>query len=285
MNTAQEATMKHFARKVVVITGGATGIGLAFAKRFGREGAKIVIAGRRQNRIDEAVAALQALGVDAAGTTADVTSLNDVEALADFAWERHGQVDAIVNNAGVGQDFAGVLDLPLEVARSVIDINLFGTLLGCQVFGRRFVDQGTPAAIYNVGSENSLFNGFPLAASYVASKHAVLALSESLAEEVPDFIDVSLICPGFVSTELGPPGSMDTAMDVDRYVDIAWPQIVAGEFLVVSHAYNMERINARHAQIEKAYATYAPRYEGDVEFDVRTFFAALSELGQADTAH
>ncbi len=276
--------MKNFEGKVVVITGGATGIGFAFARKFGAEGAKVVIAARRQNRIDHAVAALTELGVDAAGTAADVAALADVEALADFAWNRYGQVDVIVNNAGVGQDFAGVLDVPLETARSVIDISLFGTWHGCQVFGRRFVEQGTAAAIYNVGSENSLFNGFPLAASYVASKHAVLALTEALAEEVPDFIDVALICPGFVSTELGPPGSMDTAMDVERYVEIAWPQITAGEFFVVSHAYNMERINARHDRIGQAYATHAPRYDGDVEFDVRTFFAALTELGESEVS-
>lgn len=271
--------MNNFEGKVVVITGGATGIGLAFAKKFGAEGAKVVIAARRQNRIDEAVAELEKLGVDAAGTTADVTVLADVEALADFAWDHYGHVDVIMNNAGVGQDFASVIDVPIETARSVIEINLFGTWHGCQVFGKRFIEQGNPAAIYNIGSENSLFNGFPLAPSYVASKHAVLALTESLAEEVPDFIDVSLICPGFVSTELGPPGSMDTAMDVDRYVDIAWPQIVAGEFFVVSHAYNMERIDARHSKIARAFGTYAPRYDGDVEFDVRTFFAALNEIG------
>ncbi|MEO1061962.1 MAG: SDR family oxidoreductase [Actinomycetota bacterium] len=272
--------MEDFDGKVVVITGGATGIGFAFARRFGAEGAKVVIAARRQERIDDAVAELRAAGVDAAGTTADVTSYEQVEALADFAWDQHGRVDVIVNNAGVGQDFASVIDVPMETVRSVIDINLFGVWHGCQVFGRRFIEQGTPAAIYNVGSENSLFNGFPLAGSYVASKHAVLALTESLAEEVPDFIDVSLICPGFVSTELGPPGSMDTAMDTDRYLEIAWPQIVAGELFVVSHAFNMERIEVRHSALAQAFATYAPRYDGDDEFDVRTFFAALNALGE-----
>ncbi len=274
--------MQNFSGKVVVITGGATGIGLAFAKRFGTAGAKVVIAARRQNRIDEAVAELESLGFDAAGTTADVASLDDVEALADFAWERYGHVDVIVNNAGVGQDFASVIDVPLAVARSVIDINLFGTWHGCHVFGKRFVDQGTPAAIYNVGSENSLFNGMPLAGSYVASKHAVLAMTEALAEEVPDFIEVALICPGFVNTELGPPGSMDPAMDVERYVDIAWEQIVAGEFFVVSHAYNMERIKARHDRVAAVYGTYAPRYDGDDEFDVRTYFAAIGIFPPAD---
>ena len=272
--------MQDFTDKVVVITGGATGIGLAFARKFGSEGGKVVIAARRQERIDQAVAELRAEGIEALGTTVDVTSYEQMEALADVAWDRHGHVDVIVNNAGVGQDFASVIDVPMETVRSVIDINLFGVWHGSQVFGRRFIEQGTPAAIYNIGSENSLFNGFPMAGSYVASKHAVLALTETLAEEVPDFIDVSLICPGFVSTELGPPGSMDTAMDTERYIELAWPQIVAGEFFVVSHAYNMERINARHAAIEQAFATYAPRYEGDQEFDVRTFFAALTALGE-----
>jgi NAD(P)-dependent dehydrogenase (short-subunit alcohol dehydrogenase family) len=272
--------MESFNDKVVVITGGATGIGLAFADKFGAAGAKLVVAGRREDRLREAADQLTAAGIEVVWRTCDVTNPEEVEALADFAWDRYGRVDVVVNNAGRGQEFSTVVDAPMDDVRGVMEVNFWGVWNGSQVFGRRLIEQGTPAAIYNVGSENSLFNGMPMAAAYVASKHAVLALTESLREEMPDFIEVGLICPGFVNTELGPPGSMDTAMPADRFVDIASDQILAGEFYIVSHAYNMERINARHTEIERAFATYAPRYDGDDEYDVRTFFAALTALGQ-----
>jgi short-subunit dehydrogenase len=149
------------------------------------------------------------------------------------------------------------------------------------VFGRRFIEQGTPAAIYNVGSENSLFHGVPHAAAYVATKHGVLAITETLAEEMPDFVEVGLICPGFVTSELGPPEMMVNAMDTDRYVDIAFEQIKAGEFFIVSHAYNIVRINQRHDAMEKAYAKYAPRYEGDEEYDIRSLISTLQQAVDA----
>ena len=92
--------MKDFKDKVVVITGGATGIGLGFAEAFGKEGAKVVISGRRENRLQEAVEKLASLGIEAKYQVSDATKLEDVEALADFAWDAYGHVDVIVNNAG-----------------------------------------------------------------------------------------------------------------------------------------------------------------------------------------
>ena len=83
--------MKDFKDKVVVITGGATGIGFSFAKQFGRQGAKIVIAARRVERINESVKKLQAMDIEVAGTQCDVSVLAEVEALADFAWKKFGQ--------------------------------------------------------------------------------------------------------------------------------------------------------------------------------------------------
>jgi len=269
--------MKDFRDKVVVITGGATGIGFSFAKQFGNEGARVVIGGLRENRLQEAVEKLKALGVEARYCVSDVTKREQVEALADFAWEAFGRVDVILNNAGVTQEMNSVIDMSVEDFLRVYDVNVFGVLNGTAVFGRRFIEQGTPAAIYNVGSENCLFNAVPMSAAYVSSKHAVLAITESLREEVPEFIDVGLICPGFVRSELGDPEAMRMAMDTDRFTGIAMAQIKNGEFFIVSHAYNMVRIDARHDAISKAYARYAPRYDGDDEFDVRTLFARMAQ--------
>ena len=269
--------MDNFKDKVVVIPGGATGIGFGFAKAFGGEGAKIVLAARRENRLQDAVAELEKLGVEATYKVCDVTSIEDVEALADFAWGWKGHVDVIVNNAGLMVPHAPVLDMPVEQIQHIFNVNIFGVINGSKVFGKRFLEQGTPAAIYNVGSENSLFHGTPLNGAYVATKHSVYAFTHSLYEELPDFIDVSLICPGFVMSELGPEENMSHGMPTDEYVAIAMPQLMAGNFYVVSHAYNMEPITQKYEMLKRAFETYAPRYEGDQRYDVRTVVQPILE--------
>ena len=269
--------MDDFKDKVVVIPGGATGIGFGFAKAFGAEGAKIVLAARRENRLQEAVAELETLGIEAVYKICDVTDIKDVEALADFAWGWKGHVDVIINNAGLMVHHAPVLDMPVNEIQHIFNVNLYGVIYGSKVFGKRFLEQGTPAAIYNVGSENSLFHGTPLNGAYVATKHSVFAFTQSLYEELPDFIDVSLICPGFVMSELGPKENMQHGMPTDEYVAIAMPQLKAGNFFVVSHAYNMERITQHYEMLKAAFDTYAPRYEGDQQYDVRTVVKPILE--------
>ena len=269
--------MKDFQNKVVAITGGATGIGFALAKQFGQDGAKLALAGRRRDRLDQAVEELGKAGIEAAAFECDVVKLADVEKFADDAWAHFGAVDVIVNNAGTISPPSNVTETSLADAKKVIDINFWGVWNGSAVFGRRFAESGKPALILNVGSENSLFNGVPRGASYVASKHAVLALTEALREEMPPEVGVGLICPGFVRSELGDPDAMAAGMDTDKYAAIALQQIKNEEFFIVSHAYNIVRINERYDAVSKAYATYAPRYDGDVEFDVRTLIGLRQE--------
>ena len=126
-----------------------------------------------------------------------------------------------------------------SIFEAIFGVNFYSVVLGSKVFGKRFLEQGTPAAIYNVGSENSLLHGTPFNGAYVATKHAVLAVTQSLYEELPDHIDVSLICPGFVVSELGPAENMQHGMPTDEFIEKAMPQIKAGNFFVVTHAYNM----------------------------------------------
>lgn len=266
--------MQDFNGKVVVITGGATGIGFALAKQFGDRGARIVLAARRRERLDEAAAVLAAGGLEVRVFECDVTDRSQVEALADFAWEQFGHVDVVVNNAGVGPVMASVIDTKREDVQKLLDVNLFGVWNGVSVFGQRFIAQGTPAAIYNVGSENCFFSAVPKGAGYVASKHALLAMTYALREELPDHIEVSLICPGLVKSELSE--VTDAGMDTDRFAALAMTQLLAGEFLIVSHAYNIVRIRDRSEEIDAAYAKYAPRYAGDDEFDVRTLGAKFN---------
>jgi NAD(P)-dependent dehydrogenase (short-subunit alcohol dehydrogenase family) len=221
------------------------------------------------------VAELTGTGIEANSWVCDTTDETQLAALADFAWDAYGHVDVIVANAGImGKQVGPVLEGDLDNARAVLDTNFFGMWATAAVFGRRLVEQGTPAAIYIMGSENSFFHGIPAGTAYVASKHAALALAEGLREEAPDFIDVGLIAPGFVHSEMVP---FEQAMDTERWSRIAMEQIEAGSFYIVSHAYNMARIGPRYDEVAAAYARYAPRYEGDIEFDVRTLMQELVE--------
>lgn len=269
--------MKDFKDKVVVIPGGATGIGFGFAKAFGAEGAKIVLAARREQRLQAAVGELEKLSVEATYTVCDATKPDQVEALADFAWDWKGHVDVIINNAGIMVPHAPVLEMPIEDFERIFAVNFYSVIWGSKIFGKRFLKQGTPAAIYNVGSENSFFHGTPLNGAYVATKHSVFAVTQSLYEELPGFIDVCLICPGFVVSELGPKENMQHGMPTDQFIEIAMQQIKAGEFFVVSHAYNMVPITQRYEMVKRAYDTYAPRYENDRQYDVRTVIKPILE--------
>jgi NAD(P)-dependent dehydrogenase (short-subunit alcohol dehydrogenase family) len=267
--------MRDYKDKVVVITGGATGIGFSFAKRFGEAGAKLVIAARREDRLQQAKAALGELGFETEYFVCDVARAGDMDKLADFAWSKFGRADAILNNAGISLNPQPSIDTAEEDVRRIFDINFFGVWRGSAVFGKRFIEQGTPATILNLGSENSLFHAVPYGAPYVATKHAVLALTESLREELPEFIHVGLICPGLVNSELSDPNFMALGMDTDKFTTIAMEQIKNEEFFIVSHSYNMAWIEKRYEAIRAAYARYAPREDGDDVFDIRTMLKKM----------
>ena len=135
------------------------------------------------------------------------------------------------------------------------------------------IEQGTKAAIYNLGSENSLFIAVPKSVAYVASKHSVFALSESLRNDLPDFIHVGTIFPGYVDTPLT--SQAEGGMNADEFAKIVKEQIKNEEHIIVSHAYNNVHIEKRNNEISLAYKKYAPRYDGDDEYDVKTILSKL----------
>lgn len=267
--------MNTFQNKVVVITGGATGIGFALAKRFGQEGAKVVVAGRRLHRVEEAVGNLRALGVDAAGTACDVADEEQVEGLLSYSLQTYGQADVLINNAGiVGTNSKPVVDISDEEVQRVFDINVRGTWNGVRVFGKYMLKRGEECAIYNVGSENSFFKSVPHGGEYVASKHAVLGLTVALRDESPEYFQVGIIAPGLVVSEIDEVTAV--GMDTDKYAAVVVEQIKAERFYIVSHAYNMKHIADRYKEMSAAYATYAPRYDNDEEFDVMTLMKRMN---------
>ena len=263
----------EFAGKTAVITGGATGIGLALAGQMGRAGARIILFEPRENHLQKAVAALSGEGIDAKYLVGDVSKPEQVEALADFAWAENGRGDIIINNAGVSGPRGGLLDTDLDEARALFDVNFFGVWNGIATFGRRYREDGLPSAIYSTASENALFNALPAGSggAYVPSKHAVLALMDVFRREAHANIETGVIIPGWVAT----PMTRDMGMDADEFAAIIFKQMQAGEYHLVGHAYNVVRIAERQAEIGKAYAKYAPRYDGDDEYDVQLWFERI----------
>ena len=265
--------------RTVVITGGATGIGFGLARAFGARGANVVIGEPRQGRLDEAVAMLNDSGIKVRAVPLDVTDFGQLSDFAEQAFTAFGEVAVVVNNAGIGQARGSVIDTPVEELRRVMAVNFEGVWRGCQEFGRRLIDQGTPAGIYNTGSENSFFVAVSHSAAYVASKHAVLGLTDCLREEMPQYISVGMIAPGFVGSELIPEAMRPMGMPVDEFAEVIVPQILAGEPYVVSHGYNQVRIDERQSQILDAYERSAPRIEGDERYDVRVLLESLKSRG------
>jgi NAD(P)-dependent dehydrogenase (short-subunit alcohol dehydrogenase family) len=260
--------MKDFKDKVVVITGGATGIGKAMADKFGAEGAKVIICARRENRLQEAVEDLKAKGVDAYYKVCDVSNLEEVKAVADFAWDEFGHVDVLVNNAGIMGFPEAVIESSEETFQKVFKINVFGMLNGLWAFGKRIVEQGTPAMILIVHSETGLYVPGPMMSNYAASKYAGRAISETLRMEVPEHIEVGSIYPGLVQAELGGTKEITQAgMPADEFVDIIWPQIEKGNFYIVSHPWAKDYTSENAEELSKAFDEYAPHYEGDNKYD------------------
>ncbi|HEY3671872.1 MAG TPA: SDR family NAD(P)-dependent oxidoreductase [Acidimicrobiia bacterium] len=238
---------------VAVVTGGGSGIGRGIALALARAGNTVVVADIDPERAEAVAAELQSIGVEAVGVACDVTDRAAVEELAAFAWDRFGHVDVIANNAGVFPKFASVLDTDEREARWVLEVNLFGVWHGCAAFGKRFVEQGTPAHILNTGSENSVGVPHTHAAFYTASKHAVLGLSDVLRRELPEFVGVSVLCPGMVETNLatsprhrpdrfGGPAednpwlSLEGGMDPEAVGQLALDGIRRGDFVIMTHA-------------------------------------------------
>jgi NAD(P)-dependent dehydrogenase (short-subunit alcohol dehydrogenase family) len=271
----------QFSGKTAVITGGATGIGFALAKQMGGAGARIILFEPREDVLGEAVEALKGQDIDAKYFVGDVTDASAVEALADFAWAENGRGDIIVNNAGIGGPRRGMLDTDLAEARAMYDVNFWGVWHGIQAFGKRYRADGLPAAIYTTASENALFNALPSGGgAYVSSKHAVFGLMDVLRREVRNKaelaeIELGVIIPGWVATPL----SRNMGMEADRFAEIIFAQMQAGQYYLVGHSYNIVRLRERIAEIEAAYAQYAPRYDGDEEFDVQLFAAKAAAQG------
>lgn len=192
--------MEELAGKTAVITGGASGIGRAFAERFGAEGMRLVLADIDADSLETAVEELLAAGVDTTGVVTDVTDATQVQALADAALEACGAVHLVCNNAGVAP-LRPMLEMDLDTWRWLFEVNVMGVIHGVAVFAPLLVDQGV-GHIVNTASVAGLIAA-PGLGGYSATKHAVVGLSESLWHElVGTGVGVSVVCPSIVRTQI-----------------------------------------------------------------------------------
>ncbi|CAG2145319.1 hypothetical protein LMG31506_03181 [Cupriavidus yeoncheonensis] len=198
--------MKQFEGRVAVITGGASGFGKEFARTGAALGMKLVLADVQQDALDAAVAELKAQGAEVIGVRTDVSRGEQVQALADAAMERFGQVNVLFNNAGVGA--GGLLwENSLKDWEWVLGVNLYGVIHGVRIFTPLMLaaaaqDPTYQAHIVNTASMAGLLSP-PAMGVYNVSKHAVVTLTETLYQDlglVTGQVRCSVLCPYFVPT-------------------------------------------------------------------------------------
>ncbi|GHG10667.1 MULTISPECIES: glucose 1-dehydrogenase [Amycolatopsis] len=197
----------RFAGKVVLVTGGGSGIGRATARAFAGEGATVVVAGRDERRLASAVAEI---GGDASAVTVDVTESADVARMVETVVARHGGLDVAFNNAGILGSPAPVADLDEDGFGAVLDTNVTGTWL-CLKHEVAHMRAHGGGAIVNMASNIGAHGRLPNMAAYAASKAAVSALTRTAARDhIADGVRINAVSPGATDTDMSRrPGETD----------------------------------------------------------------------------
>ena len=191
--------MSNVNGKIVLITGASSGIGEATAKLLAAKGATVVLGARRLERLEQLAASITETGGIAACRALDVTSREDTQAFVDFAEQRFGRVDVIINNAGV-MPLSRLDALKIEEWDRMIDVNIRGVLHGIAA-GLPLMQRQRSGQFINIASIGA-YAVSPTAAVYCATKYAVRAISEGLRQEVGGDIRVTLVSPGVTESEL-----------------------------------------------------------------------------------
>ncbi|WP_211444983.1 SDR family NAD(P)-dependent oxidoreductase [Collimonas humicola] len=226
--------MKNLQGKVAVITGGAEGIGKGIAVRAAAEGMKLVLADINAARLEATVAEFKAQGCEVIGVPTDVAREEQVNALAEQAFAKFGKVHLLVNNAGVA-----VAKPAWETSQKdwdwVMGVNFYGVTHALRAFVPTMLKHGEEGHIVNTASMAGLTSQ-PSLASYNASKHAVVTLSEGLHHDLTlrqSRIKVSVLCPGWVKTGIG---HSERNRDGEKTAPAAIDPVAAKVGMAVLHA-------------------------------------------------
>ena len=232
--------MRDLAGKVAVVTGAASGIGLAVCRRLGADGMRVMMADVEEPALAAAAAGLTAEGIEVATAATDVSDAGSVEALAEVTFSRFGAAHVICNNAGVHRGGPS-WEIPLPMWEWMIGVNVFGIVHGIRSFVPRLIAQGE-GHVVNTASVGGLLAG-PWMSPYHATKHAAVAISESLHHELAAIgapVGVSVLCPGMVHTRIheamrnwpdryGPWPVIEDSPQVARWRQAARARVVAGQ--------------------------------------------------------
>jgi 3-oxoacyl-[acyl-carrier protein] reductase len=189
--------------KISIVTGGSRGIGLAIATKLAELGSEVVITARKRDELDKAAQSIRKSGAKCECIPCDVSSLSDVQQLAEKIGDRRKNLRVVINNAGVGGFSAPLHQTDPEAWDKILNTNLRGVYYMIRAFAPMLIANGG-GDIVNISSlagKNALPNG----AAYSASKWGLNGLSYSVAEELRGYnIRVSVVCPGSVNTDLSP---------------------------------------------------------------------------------
>ena len=226
---------------VAVITGGASGIGLAAAMRFAAHGMKVCIADIGAERLKEAEAKLSSAspagGAGIMTASVDVSRIEDVTALESTVQKRFGGTDILMNNAGIspGAKMFG----PLENWQRLLAVNLWGVIHGSQIFAPHMIERGRPGLIINTGSKQGITTP-PGEPAYNVTKAGVKAFTEALQHELRNTegcrISAHLLIPGHVFTGLTARGRTEKppgAWTAEQTVDFMIERLEAGDFYIL----------------------------------------------------
>ncbi len=285
-----------------VVTGGGNGIGKALCLALARQGVNVAVSDIEAESANNVAQEAAALGVKSVGIAADVTDATSVIALADAAWQALGSVEILVNNAGVAHPTVPLWQTSEADFDWTFAVNVRGVANGIRAFVPRFLESGRPCQILNTASEHAL--GVPHIGGglYTATKHAVLGLSDVLRRELPGHIKVSVLCPGIVDSTLwraserrqdsfggateAPPAAgafmSQVGMAADEVAQRAVAAMAAEHFFIVTHPHAVAFAQSRWAEIEEAFATQAPRWEGDEKYNLEPIIRQIVQTTPGD---
>ncbi|MBK6658180.1 MAG: SDR family NAD(P)-dependent oxidoreductase [Proteobacteria bacterium] len=267
--------MKDLAGKVAVITGGASGIGLATAKALARQGMRLVLADIEQGALDTAAHDLSRSGADVIGVRTDVGELAEVQQLADTTFKHFGAAHVVFNNAGVAV-FGPVQDMSHADWEWIMKVDLWGPIHGVEAFLPRMIAQGQGGHIVNTASFAGLVANQGLSV-YCVAKYGVVALSECLAKDLREHnIGSSVLCPMVVATNIndsarnrpaefgGPERDLDVSdeqaekmrgrvLPVEGVADKVVKAIKNNELYIVTHEESREFVRRRFERIDKSF--------------------------------